>query len=189
MKKAFTVLELIFVIVILGILAAIALPKFSSSKDDSEISKSLINLKTAISDLTQYALKNDSLTLISSMSNVSSLENIDLSNISANAVAKFKVGNDDECLKFIFINKGSILLFGIASNDNTKALIENIADLKDKLSQNPNDNALKTSLLNANNALSTANFTSTSSNKACVSLSNSQSFKDLASKTYTLLGN
>lgn len=31
MKKAFTILELVFVIVILGILAAIALPKMSSS--------------------------------------------------------------------------------------------------------------------------------------------------------------
>ena len=38
MRKAFTVLELIFVIVILGILAAIALPRFSSSKDEAEIS-------------------------------------------------------------------------------------------------------------------------------------------------------
>lgn len=39
MKKAFTILELVFVIVILGILAAIALPKMSSSKDEAEVSK------------------------------------------------------------------------------------------------------------------------------------------------------
>ncbi|EAH5249303.1 type II secretion system protein, partial [Campylobacter coli] len=35
MKRAFTILELVFVIVILGILAAIALPKFSSSRDEA----------------------------------------------------------------------------------------------------------------------------------------------------------
>ncbi|WP_267905154.1 prepilin-type N-terminal cleavage/methylation domain-containing protein [Campylobacter sp. TTU-622] len=32
MKKAFTILELIFVIIILGVLAAIALPKLNISK-------------------------------------------------------------------------------------------------------------------------------------------------------------
>ncbi|EAJ8273416.1 prepilin-type N-terminal cleavage/methylation domain-containing protein, partial [Campylobacter coli] len=54
MKKAFTILELVFVIVILGILAAIALPKMSSSKDEAEVSKSLNNLKTLINDISIY---------------------------------------------------------------------------------------------------------------------------------------
>lgn len=57
MKKAFTILELIFVIIILGILAAIALPKLSISKDEAELSKSLNNLKILINDLSIYALK------------------------------------------------------------------------------------------------------------------------------------
>ena len=42
MKKsryAFTMLELIFVIVVLGILAAIAIPKFAATRDDAQISK------------------------------------------------------------------------------------------------------------------------------------------------------
>ena len=37
MKKAFTMIELIFVIVILGILAAIAVPKLAASRDDAEL--------------------------------------------------------------------------------------------------------------------------------------------------------
>ncbi|MEA2072600.1 MAG: prepilin-type N-terminal cleavage/methylation domain-containing protein [Campylobacterota bacterium] len=39
MKKAFTVIELIFVIVVLGILSTIAIPKFTGMKIEGEISK------------------------------------------------------------------------------------------------------------------------------------------------------
>ena len=39
MKKAFTMVELIFVIVILGILAMVALPRLASSKEDAEIAR------------------------------------------------------------------------------------------------------------------------------------------------------
>ena len=37
MKKAFTMLELVFILVILGILAAIAIPKISASREDAKI--------------------------------------------------------------------------------------------------------------------------------------------------------
>ena len=39
MKNAFTMIELIYVIVILGILSAVALPKFASTKNQADISK------------------------------------------------------------------------------------------------------------------------------------------------------
>jgi len=45
MKKAFTMIELIFVIVIIGVLAAIAIPKLSATRDDAKISSTLANLK------------------------------------------------------------------------------------------------------------------------------------------------
>lgn len=39
MKKAFTMIELVFVIVALGILAMVALPRLVSSKEDAEITR------------------------------------------------------------------------------------------------------------------------------------------------------
>jgi len=39
MKKAFTMIELVFVIVVIGILAAVAIPKFAATRDDALISK------------------------------------------------------------------------------------------------------------------------------------------------------
>ena len=38
-KNAFTMIELIFVIVVLGILSAIAIPKFAATRDDAKIAK------------------------------------------------------------------------------------------------------------------------------------------------------
>ena len=189
MKKAFTVLELVFVIVILGILAAIALPKFSSSKDEAEISKALSNLKTMISDFSTYALKNDSLSSTALMSSVNAIDNEDLSSLSGVKEINFKVANDEHCLKIIFVNESSILAFGIASNENVKQEIQNIISLQNKLSSNKSDNALKNQLLSAQNSLINADFTSTSTSKACVALSKEANFKNLASKIYILLGN
>jgi len=45
MKSAFTMIELIFVIVILGLLSAIAIPKMMATKQDAQIVKEVTNAK------------------------------------------------------------------------------------------------------------------------------------------------
>ncbi len=57
-KQAFTMIELIFVIVILGILVAIALPKFSGIKEEADISKAKADLATIRSILINDRQKN-----------------------------------------------------------------------------------------------------------------------------------
>jgi len=49
-KKAFTMVELIFVIVIIGILASVAIPRLSATRDDAKISKTVSNLKVLLYD-------------------------------------------------------------------------------------------------------------------------------------------
>jgi len=38
-KKAFTMIELVFVIVVIGILASVAIPRFGATRDDADITK------------------------------------------------------------------------------------------------------------------------------------------------------
>ena len=54
MKKGFTMIELIFVIVILGILASVAIPRLASTRTDAEISATVANIRTLISDAAAY---------------------------------------------------------------------------------------------------------------------------------------
>jgi len=54
MKKAFTMIELVFVIVIIGILAAVAIPKLSATRDDAKISSIVANSRTLKNDLAAY---------------------------------------------------------------------------------------------------------------------------------------
>ena len=63
MKKAFTMIELIFVIVVIGVLAAIAIPRISATRDDAALAKSMTDIAVAIQDINAYYVSQGKLAL------------------------------------------------------------------------------------------------------------------------------
>ena len=62
MKKGFTMIELIFVIVILGILASVAVPRLAGTKADAEESAAVANLRTLVNDANVYYVAHGTFT-------------------------------------------------------------------------------------------------------------------------------
>ncbi|MCI7362327.1 MAG: type II secretion system GspH family protein [Campylobacter sp.] len=107
MKKGFTMIELIFVIVILGILASVAIPRLAATREDAEISAAVANLRTLVSDATAYYTAKGFATNGTTISTKwKDLTNVPVSN-SENAIGSntsLKVGGKD-CIDFLVKNK------------------------------------------------------------------------------------
>ncbi|OCR91003.1 prepilin-type N-terminal cleavage/methylation domain-containing protein [Campylobacter fetus] len=78
MKKAFTIMEIVFVIIILGILVSIAIPRFSINRKDAQIAKAQVELANIRSTI---ALKRSESFLVSGESSAATSNATSLSNI------------------------------------------------------------------------------------------------------------
>ncbi|MBU1928053.1 type II secretion system GspH family protein [bacterium] len=96
-SRAFTMIEMIFVIVILGILSAVAIPMFSATRNDAKVSKMAMDIGTIAIDISAYAVANANtttdLSLMSSAMN--SLVNMGEADISTPRTAIIKIDNVD----------------------------------------------------------------------------------------------
>lgn len=72
MKPAFSLLEIIFVIVIFGIVASFAVPKFMDTKDSAQVTTIKRDINTAINSIQSYYLLNQKIDKISDTMTISS---------------------------------------------------------------------------------------------------------------------
>ena len=63
MKKAFTMIELILIIVVIGVLAAIAIPRISATRDDAVLVKTMAEIRTATEEINAYYISQGKLAL------------------------------------------------------------------------------------------------------------------------------
>ncbi|AQW82372.1 type II secretion system protein [Campylobacter pinnipediorum] len=103
MKKAFTMIELVFVIVILGILSAIAVPKFLATRDDAEIVNAAKNLSTFVSDIGMHYTSRVSLSdNLEDMTNVRAIRKNEYNG------NYYLMTNGKECIKIRLIPEDKI---------------------------------------------------------------------------------
>ncbi|MCI6343271.1 MAG: type II secretion system protein [Campylobacter sp.] len=134
MKKGFTMIELIFVIVILGILASVAIPRLAATREDAEISATVANLRTLVSDATAYyTAKGDF-----GSATWNQITNVPLDGAGSNAVstgntatAKLKAGGKD-CIGVQLVNKTNgtpaHIHFTKESNANSAGVCKQVVD-------------------------------------------------------------
>ena len=103
MRKGFTMIELIFVIVILGVLASVAIPRLAATRDDAEVAKAATNLTTAVSDITAYYTAKGNFKNSKSSANVT----FDKLTNALDKNGKLKVKGKTECAQITLPTHGS----------------------------------------------------------------------------------
>lgn len=102
MKQAFTMIELIFVIVILGVLAAVAIPKFNATRNNAKIAVMSQTMAMAATDIAGYAISQGTIEQdLRLMSNgIKTLVDRGEATVDLNGSASFRMGSEGDCLNF-----------------------------------------------------------------------------------------
>ena len=102
MKKAFTMIEIIFVIIILGILASFVIYKINALREDAFNEKQVLNFKTLVNDINTYYTANGELAKTDDAIDLTKMSNVVDSNQNKSYFI-FKSSNNKDCFIFTIV--------------------------------------------------------------------------------------
>ncbi len=130
MKRAgFTMIELIFVIVILGILAAVAIPKLAATRTDAEVVKIATETATLVSDLGAYYTSQGTF----SGKKITDITNVDMTLVTGTSGAladptSFHIQDDssNNCLLVTFnkVADGNVSIAYVSKNQKSNVCVQ-----------------------------------------------------------------
>lgn len=123
-RGGFTMIELIFVIVILGILAAVAIPKLAATRDDAKIAKASSELSTLLSDMGSYYTANGELN-----GSTSAFTNVVLSSntITYGTPISYEYPTGSDCIDINVSSNGDVAFSTASTSDSVCEGIQQVA--------------------------------------------------------------
>ena len=124
MKKAFTMIELIFVIVIIVILAVVVVTKISATRDDAKLTKVMSEIRVAIQDINTYYISEGKLALDTTNNKVKFKEMTNAGVVDSSGDLGFFAKNE-KCISLKFFDADqSCLAVDISDQGLCKKLLE-----------------------------------------------------------------
>ena len=135
MKQAFTMIELIFTIVIIGILAAVAIPKLSATRDDAKIAMRANEVINAANEIASYAVSQGTNNInIANVSNAAnSMLQHQIATLQNNGTRlNIKMNTVSDCLRMdikkVNLDINLTITHGNAGNDKLCKGLQNVID-------------------------------------------------------------
>ena len=118
MRRGFTMIELVFVIVILGILASIAIPRLAATRDDASATKAATELRNALNELAAHYVVNGQFAADGELTGASA----SLDEMSPTLAAVFARTDGDkwsECVTITASNADASIKIAVAANTSS----------------------------------------------------------------------
>jgi len=120
-KKAFTLLEMIFAIVVIAVLASYAIPKFFNTTNDAKVSTLQRDITTVITSVQSYYLINLKIDKISDAVNLNS------KNWEINDKSIKYMENDKECVKIEITQDNSKDIINLTIDSTAGTICEKLS--------------------------------------------------------------